>query len=121
MSYMHPDLFDTGLSQLNGKKLTLCSALPTTYAQANATYALGSKVGISVSMAAHTSGGRKAVVAPITDGAVSANGTASHWAIVDTATSRLLATRTLQTSQVVTSGNVFTIAASFDIAIPGPA
>ena len=41
-----------------------------------------------------------------------ANGTATHWAIVKaSATSRLLATGTLDASQVVTSGNPFTLTA----------
>lgn len=119
MPYMHPDLFDTGLSQINGKKLTICNAEPTTYTQANATYALGSKLGITAALGNHTSGGRKSTIAQITDGSVATNGNASHWAIVDTSNSRLLAAGSLSAAQAVTSGNPFTLAA-FDIAIPGP-
>ena len=40
-------------------------------------------------------------------------------AIVDTSNSRLLVTGSLSTSQAVTSGNTFTLAA-FDIEIPDP-
>jgi hypothetical protein len=57
-------------------------------------------------------------IAAITDGIVTATGTATHWAITDTANSRLLATGSLSASQVVTNGNMFTLGA-FDIGIPG--
>ena len=60
------------------------------------------------------------VVAAITDGSVTANGTASHWAITDTGNSRLLATGALAASQAVSSGNTFTLGA-FDIGIPDAA
>ncbi|MDI6770104.1 MAG: hypothetical protein QMD04_10585, partial [Anaerolineales bacterium] len=64
--------------------------------------------------------GRKVTVPSISDGAVTATGTATHYAVVDTANSRLLATGALSASQVVTNGNTFTLTA-FDIGIPGPA
>jgi hypothetical protein len=50
---------------------------------------------------------------------VTANGTASHYAVVDTVNFRLLAASALTASQVVTNGNTFTLA-SFTIGIPDP-
>lgn len=62
--------------------------------------------------------GRRVTVAAIADGSVTATGTATHWAITDTANGRLLATGALAASQLVTSGNTFTLGA-FDAGIPG--
>jgi hypothetical protein len=59
-------------------------------------------------------------VAEITDGSVTATGTATHYAITDTVNSRLLAAGNLASSQGVTAGNIFTLPA-FDIGIPGAA
>ena len=64
-----------------------------------------------------TPNGRKVTSAAVTDGSVTTTGTASHYAVVDSANSRLLATGALASSQAVTSGNTFTLAA-FDVGIP---
>lgn len=56
-------------------------------------------------------------VSAVTNGSVTATGTASHYAIVDTVNSRLLATSSLSATQSVTSGNTFTLA-SFTVRIP---
>jgi hypothetical protein len=47
-------------------------------------------------------------VSAITDGAVSANGNASHWAMVDTVNSRLLAAKALDAVLSVNNGDTFT-------------
>ena len=65
-------------------------------------------------------GGREVVVAAISDGTVTATGTATHYAILDTVNSRLLATGSLSASQAVTSGNTFTLS-STTVGIPDPA
>jgi hypothetical protein len=61
-------------------------------------------------------------IAAITDGSVTATGTATHYAIVDTSATyggpRLLATGSLSASQAVTSGNTFTLSSAV-IGIPG--
>lgn len=122
MPFLNDRVLDNGLSALTSEanKLTICSAEPATFAEANATYALGSKVSPTVgSPGARAPSGRKVTVSAITDGAVSATGTASHWALVDTVNSRLLAANSLSASQAVTNGNAFTLAA-FDVGIPGP-
>lgn len=116
-------LMDLALSNLDtaGNRLDITSAEATTYTQAITTWTLGNKTALSIGAPAdRTPTGRKVTVAAITDGTVTATGTASHWAIVDTTGLRLLAAGALSASQAVTSGNVFTLAA-FDIGIPDAA
>ena len=101
-------------------KITVTSQESTTYASANSTHALGSSTSLSIgSPADRSGGGREVTVAAVTDGSISATGTASHYAILDTSNTRLLATGSLSASQSVTSGNTFTLA-SFKIGIPDP-
>ena len=121
--YLHDRVFDNGLTVLDTEmdKLYICSAQPTTYTEAITTYALGVKNTPTVSAPAdRTGGGREVTVSAITDGSVTASGTATHYAGVDSANSRLLAANALSASQAVTSGNTFTLT-SFKIGIPDPA
>jgi hypothetical protein len=114
-------VLDNGLTKLDteANKILITSAEATTYTQANATYALGNSTSLSIGApAARSGGGRQVTIAAITDGAVTATGTATHYAIVDTASSRLLATGSLSASQAVTSGNTFTLSSAV-IGIPG--
>ena len=122
MSFLNDRVFDSGLTVLDteANRLDICSQEPTTYTEATSTYTLGNKTSLSIGAPAdRTPTGRKVTVAAITDGTVSGTGTASHWSIVDTSNSRLLATGSLSSSQAVTSGNTFSLAA-FDIGIPDP-
>lgn len=122
MATLNDRVFDNGLTVLDTEadKITITSQEATTYTEGNATYALGNSTSISISAPAdRTGGGRKVTVSAITNGSVTANGTATHYAILDTVNSRLLATGSLTASQVVTSGNTFTLSA-FDIGIPDP-
>jgi hypothetical protein len=123
MATLNDRVLDNGLTVLDTEadKIVITSQAATTYAEANATYALGNST--SLSIAAPTdrgAGGREVVVAAVSDGAVTATGTASHYAIIDTVNSRLLAVSTLTTSQAVTNGNTFTLS-SISIGIPDPA
>ena len=122
MPTLNDRVFDSGLTVLDteANRLDICSQEPTTYAAATTTYTLGNKTSLSIGAPADGTTGRKVTVAAITDGTVSGSGTATHYAIVDTVNSRLLAAGALASSQVVTSGNTFTLAA-FDIRIPDPA
>ena len=118
--YLHPDVLDNGLTIIDsaGNSLVICSALPANYAGV-AAVTLGTKATPTISAPqARTPDGRKVVVSAITDGTVSATGTASHFAILDTSGSRLLAAQALSATQSVTSGNTFTLGA-VDIGIPG--
>tara|TARA_E500000318_G_C3405442_1_gene151445 strand:- start:77 stop:448 length:372 start_codon:yes stop_codon:yes gene_type:complete len=123
MATLNNRVFDSGLSVLDteANKIVITSQEATTFTNANATYALGNSTSLSIAAPSDRSGGgREVVVAAITDGSVTATGTATHYAIIDTTNSRLLATSTLSASQAVTSGNTFTLA-SFTIGIPDPA
>lgn len=123
MASLADRVFDNGLTVLDteANKILLTSQEATTYTEANATYALGNSTSLSVGAPAdRTGGGREVTVAAISDGSITASGTATHYAVVDTVNSRLLATGSLTESQVVTSGNTFTLG-SFTIGIPDPA
>lgn len=122
MATLADRVYDNGLTVLDteANRIDITSQEVTTYAEATSTYTLGNST--SLSIGAPTDGdtsGRKVTVAAVSDGSVSGSGTASHFAIVDTSNSRLLVTGSLSTSQAVTSGNTFTLAA-FDIEIPDP-
>jgi hypothetical protein len=115
-------VLDNGLTVLDteANKILVTSQAAATYTEANATYALGNSTSLSIGAPADRSGGgREVTTAAITDGSITATGTATHYAIVDTTNSRLLATQTLSASQSVTSGNTFTLA-TFKIGIPDP-
>ncbi len=123
MATLNDRVLDSGLSVLDteANKIVVTSQEATSYTEANATYALGNSTSLSIGAPADRSGGgREVTVAAITDGSITGTGTATHYAIVDTTNSRLLATSTLSASQSVTSGNTFTLA-SFTIGIPDPA
>lgn len=123
MAFIADRVLDLGLNVLSteANRLDVCSSEPTTYSAATDSASLGNKTSLSVGApAARSPDGRRVTVAEITDGAITGTGTASHWAITDTANNRLLATGTLTNSQAVTTGNTFTLQA-FDIGIPGAA
>lgn len=122
MAYLNTYVHDAALAKLTseGNRLDVCSQEPVTYAEATTTYTLGRKTALSIGAAyARVAAGlgRRVTVAAFTDGSATGTGTATHWAVVDTVNSRLLATNTLNTAQALTSGNIFTLAA-FDIGIP---
>lgn len=120
MAFVADYVLDAALAKFDteANRLDICSQEPTSYSQATSTYTLGNKTSLSVGAPAdRTPNGRKVTVAAITDGSVTGTGTVTHWAIVDTGNSRLLATGAFGSSQAVTSGNTFTVDA-FDIGIP---
>lgn len=123
MPSLNDRVFDNGLTVLDteASHLYITSQEATTYTQAATTYALGVKATPTVSAPAdRTGGGREVTVSAITDGSVTASGTATHYALVDQTNSRLLAAGALSASQGVTIGNQFTLS-SFKIGIPDPA
>ena len=122
MASLGDRVFDNGLSVLDteANKVLVTSQEATTYTEANSTYALGNSTSLSIGAPADRSGGgREVTAASITDGSITATGTATHYAVLDTTNSRLLATGSLTASQSVTSGNTFNLA-SFAIGIPDP-
>ena len=126
MPYLDNRVLDNGLSALSSEvnALRICNAEPATYAAATSTNSLGVKTSPSIAAPSNrTPSGRKVTVAAIVSGSpgsISVTGTASHWALVDTVNSRLLAAGALGASQGVTDGNTFTLSA-FDIGIPAAA
>lgn len=122
MATLNDRVFDNGLTVLDteANAIHITSAEATSFANVSAV-TLGNSTSLSIGAPADRSGGgREVVVAAITDGSVTGTGTATHYAIVDTVNSRLLATSTLTASQAVTSGNTFTLS-SVAIGIPDPA
>lgn len=123
MATLDNRVFDNGLTVLDteANKLLITSQEASTFAEANSTYALGNTTSLSIAAPSNrTGGGREVVASAISDGSVTGNGTATHYAVVDTVNSRLLATGSLTASQVVSSGNTFSLG-SFTIGIPDPA
>jgi|WetSurMetagenome_2_1015567.scaffolds.fasta_scaffold199714_2 hypothetical protein len=119
--YMNDLLLDLPLQAFEdyATRLDICSQEPATYTEATSTYTLGNKTGITYTgPAARTPNGRKTTVDAITGGSVTGTGTATHYALSKpTATTALYAAKSLSSSQAVTSGNTFTLAA-FDIGFP---
>lgn len=125
MPMLNDRVYDFGLNVLDteASALHICNLEPSTFASATTTNSLGSKALAAGGIGAPGAGspnGRRVTVAAITGGAITVSGNASHYAIVDTANSRLLAAGPLSANQTVTAGNTFTMAA-FDIRIPAPA
>ena len=123
MATLNDRVFDNGLTVLDteANAIHITSQEATDYTDATSTSTLGNSTSLSIGAPQdRTGGGREVVVAAISDGSISVSGTATHYAILDTVNSRLLATGNLTESQVVTAGNTFTLG-SFTIGIPDPA
>lgn len=121
MATLDNRVLDNGLTVLDteANAIHITSAEATSFANV-AAVTLGNSTSLSIGAPQdRTGGGREVVVAAISDGSVTGTGTATHYAIVDTVNSRLLATSTLTASQSVTSGNTFTLS-SVAIGIPDP-
>ncbi len=115
-------VLDNGLQvlDLEANAVHITSQQATTYAEATSTYTLGNTTSISISAPTdRTGGGRQVTLTAVTGASVTASGTATHYAIVDTSNSRLLVTSALTASQSVTSGNTFSLEA-LDVGIPDP-
>ena len=122
-AFVHDRVFDFGLNVLDTEAtgIYLTSQQATTYTEATSTYALANKTGISSgSPADGASSGRRVTFAAITDGACTAAGTATHYAVVDSVNSRLLLAHTLAASKATANGATWTNAA-FDFTFPDPA
>lgn len=110
MAYINDTVYDNGLTVLDtgGTRLDITSTEATTYAQATTTYSLGNKTVNTGAPQAGDVDGRKVVVPAITDGLVTADGTAGFWALSN-GTDTLYATGPLTAPQAVTNGNQFTL------------
>ena len=125
MAFINDEVFDQGLDfadafAAGSPRVDIVSTDPGgTYATVTGN-TLGNKTGASIGVTADaaTGTGRRVTLAAITDGSVTGSGTATHWAITN-GTDTVLASGALSSSQVVTSGNTFTLDA-VDIIIRDP-
>lgn len=109
MAFLNDLALDSGLSwvQTNGTRINICSAEPANFAGIAAVN-LGNK---TVTTGAPENGavdGRRCRVPAITDGNVTASGTATHWALSN-GSSVLVAAGPLTAGQAVVNGNTFTL------------
>ena len=120
MPFIRDAAYDALLNNIqdNVESLEICNAEPSTYTEAITTFNLGNKASPTVGEPADRGGGgREVTVSAISDGSVTADGTASHWALVDDTGTALLAAGALASSQGVSNGNTFTLT-SFTIGVP---
>jgi len=123
MAILNDRVFDNGLTVLDSEvnQIHITSQQAVSFVDATVTSSLGSTATVTIGAPQdRTGGGRQVVVSAVTDGAVSGTGTATHYALVDTVNSRLLAAGSLGIAQSVTSGNTFTLT-SVTVGIPDPA
>ena len=120
MAKLNNDILDFGLNAVTTAgvlTLHICSAEPIDRDDA-ILKSLGSKTGPTVVGPQNgVPDGRQLTINEITDGAGSAAGTATHWAIVST--TKLLAAQLLLAPVPVTAAGTFYIS-SFTIKIPAP-
>ena len=110
MAFIADTVFDNGLTVVdtNGTRLDICSAEPTTYAQATSTLTLGNDTVNTGAPANGATDGRRVIVPAITAGTVTGTGTAAFWALTN-GSDTLYATGSLSASQAVTNGNTFSL------------
>lgn len=123
MAALNDKVFDSGLNILDTdtEKLYILSGDPGLTWSNIAALALGNKATPAISAPGDRgAGGREVTVSAITDGSVTATGTATHYALTDDSETAILASGALSASQAVTSGNTFTLT-EFKIGIPDPA
>lgn len=120
---VHDDVLDGALNVIknNCTRQVACSAQPTTYTEANATFMLANVTMASgdFTVANGDTSGRKVTVAQKTGVTIANTGTANHVALLDVANSKLLLVTTC-TSLALTSGQTVTFPA-WDDEIADPA
>ena len=104
----------------NGNRLCICSAQPTTYAQAITTYELAD---VTLASGDYTVGdgdssGRKVTIGAKSSITIDASGDATHVAIVDTGNTRLLYVTTCATTALTIANTCDTSAWDIEIADP---
>lgn len=123
--WANDNVMDAALNYVaTGTLLTVCSAQPTTYAEASSTYKLADVVMTAGAgngdyvLADGDASGRKLTVQQQSSMDIDTSGTATHVAISISGSSTLLYVTTC-TSQVLTSGGTVTVPA-WDIEISDP-
>lgn len=123
MSSLSDNVFDNGLNYIlnNAEKVHILSADPGLVWSNIASYGLGNKSSISISSPGdRAGGGREVTVSAFNDGSITADGTATHYAVTKDSASEIIASGELAFPQVVANVNSFSLSA-FSIGIPDPA
>jgi hypothetical protein len=104
----------------NANQMVVCSAQPTTYAEANATFKLASVAMAAgdYTLAAGDTSGRKATMGAKSGLAVATSGTATHIALIDTVNSVLYLVTTCTSQAINTGGTVDIPAWKYEIQNP---
>jgi len=119
MGYVNDEVRDQGLdyADANGTRIDICSQEPTTYTEATSTYTLGNETVNTTAPKNGAASGRAVGVPAVNGASITGTGTATHWALTD-GSAVLIATGALSSSQLVTSGNTFNLAAFDAIVFP---
>lgn len=108
--YINPNVIDLALNDIktNANKMVLCSQQPTSFAEANATYALASVTMASAdyTLANGDTSGRKITVAAKSAVPVTTSGTGTYVALIDTTNSILKFVTTTSSTAVASGGTV---------------
>jgi hypothetical protein len=104
-------------------KQVLCSAQPTTYAEANATYALADIVidGSDFTKADGDTSGRKVTIGAQPGVLIDTSGTGNHIALIRTADSTLIYVTTCSSQAVTANGSNTVNFPAWDIELADPA
>lgn len=123
-------IMDTGLQVIKTgitsygpcNKMVACSAQPTNYTEANATYALADAAmsGSDFTLANGDGSGRKLTVGAKASQLIDASGTATHVALVDTANSVLLYVTTCSSQALTANGSNTVSFPAWDVEISDP-
>lgn len=121
---VHDDVLDGMLNILknNATRLVVCSTQPTTYTEANSTYALAD-VTIDSTDFTNANGdtnGRKTTVAAQSSVLIDTSGTPGHVALLDVANSKLLYVTTCTGGALTANGSNTCNVAAWDIEVADP-
>jgi hypothetical protein len=118
---VHSDVFDAALNVIktNATRLTVCSTEPTTFTEANATYALADVTIDSADFtgpaAGDVTGGRKLTVGAQAGVLIDTSGTAAHVALLDVSNSKLLHVATCTSQALVANASNTVTVPAYDI------
>lgn len=106
MAFMIDAALDAALDYLrtNGTRIDFCSQEPVSYAEATSTYTLANETGITLTANANGSpNGRRCTIPDTVSATVTADGTATHWALSN-GSSTLVATGAMTSGVAVLVG-----------------
>jgi hypothetical protein len=122
MAFIADAAFDAALDYVrtNGTRIDFCTTEPGTYAAATSTNTVANETGITLTAnAAGSPNGRRLTIPDTVSATVTADGTATHWALTDGA-SELVATGALDSGVAVLVGggsNTLDLSAAIPIEI----